>query len=163
MWVLCDNSSLSALAELDLMEVLYRILGPIAIPASVAAESGHRGAPEALREWIAHPPHWLTLLPDPIECLEETLVLGAGEAAAITLAWLHRESSYLVLDEKRGRTIAKSLGLRVTGLLAILTQAAICGLLDFEEVLARLTATGFRLTPSLIEEARLRVKRGLES
>lgn len=32
--------------------------------------------------------------------------------------------------------------------------------LDF---LTRLTATGFRLTPSLIEEARLRVKRGLES
>jgi predicted nucleic acid-binding protein len=163
MWVLCDNSTLSALAELDLIEVLYRILGPIAIPASVAAESGHQGAPEALKEWIANPPPWLTILPDPAEFLDETLVLGPGEAATITLAWLHRDSSYLVLDEKRGRTIAKSLGLRVTGLLAILTQAAIDGLLNFEDVLARLIATGFRLSPSLIEEARLRVKRGLES
>lgn len=162
MWVICDNSTLSALAELDLIEVLYRILGPVAIPASVAAESGHHGAPEALRAWIAHPPQWLTILPDPAEFLDETLVLGSGEAAAITLAWVHRGSSYLVLDEKRGRTIAKSLGLRVTGLLAILTQAAIAGLLDFEDVLARLIATGFRLTPALIEEARLRVIRGVE-
>jgi hypothetical protein len=41
----------------------------------VAAESGHHGAPEALRVWIARPPQWLTILPDPAEFLDETLVL----------------------------------------------------------------------------------------
>lgn len=57
--------------------------------------------------------------------------------------------------------IAKSLGLRVTGLLAILTEAAIRGELDFDNTLDRLVATGFRLSPPLIEEARERVKRGM--
>lgn len=161
MWVICDNSALSALAELELMEVLHRILGQISIPASVAEESRHSRAPEALRKWIANPPSWLTILPDPATALEETQVLGAGEAAAITLAWLYRDSSYLVLDEKRGRMIARSLGLRVTGLLAILTDAAIRGALDFDNTLERLVATGFRLSPALVEEARERVKRGM--
>lgn len=100
------------------------------------------------------------MVADPGDLLEETHVLGTGEAAAITLAWLHRETSYLIMDEKRGRTVAKSLGLRVTGLLAILVKAAIAGEVDFEETLARLMATGFRLSPALMEEVRSKVRRG---
>lgn len=91
MWVICDNSALSALAKLELMEVRHRILGPISIPASVAEESRHSRAPEALKEWIANPPSWLAILPDPATALEEILMLGAGEVAAITLAWLYRD------------------------------------------------------------------------
>lgn len=160
MLVICDNSVLSALAEMEWMEVLPRIVGPVVIPESVAGESRHPGAPEALREWIVRPPSWLTVVADPGDLLEETHVLGTGEAAAITLAWLHRETSYLIMDEKRGRTVAKSLGLRVTGLLAILVKAAIAGEVDFEETLARLMATGFRLSPALMEEVRSKVRRG---
>ncbi len=49
MLVFCDNSCLSALAEMGMLEVLPRIVGPIRIPAAVAAEGRHPGAPEALR------------------------------------------------------------------------------------------------------------------
>jgi uncharacterized protein len=157
MWVVCDNSALSALADLGWLELLPRILGPIAIPASVAAESEHPGAPEALRKWIGKPPAWLTVVPDPPEQLEETRVLGAGESAAITLAWLHRPESFLILDEKRGRAVAKSLGLRVTGLLAILVETAVAGEVEIDEALDRLQATGFRLSKALIDEARATV------
>ena|ERR1035437_8432739 len=160
MLVISDNSALSALAEMELIEVLPRVVGPVTVPASVARESLHPGALEALRAWIALPPAWLTVMPDTVELLEETNVLGAGEAAAITLAWHHRGSSQLILDEKRGRTVAKALGLPVTGLLAILVQAAIAGAVDFEDALARLLATGFRLSPALAEEARAMVRRG---
>jgi len=38
MWVICDNSTLSALAEIGWLALLPRILGPITIPASVAGE-----------------------------------------------------------------------------------------------------------------------------
>jgi predicted nucleic acid-binding protein len=162
MWVISDNSALSALAEMGLMEVLPRILGRVTIPASVASESQHPGAPKALRDWIARPPSWLTVEPDPADLLEETHVLGAGEAAAITLAWNHRGTSYLILDEKRGRAVAKTLGLPVTGLLAILVEAAITGELEFDDALSRLLATGFRLSPALIEDARTRVKNAKE-
>jgi predicted nucleic acid-binding protein len=66
------------------------------------------------------------------------------------------------LDEKRGRAVAKTLGLPVTGLLAILVEAAITGELEFDDALSRLLATGFRLSPALIEDARTRVKNAKE-
>ncbi|MCX6867853.1 MAG: DUF3368 domain-containing protein [Verrucomicrobia bacterium] len=94
--------------------------------------------------------------------LEETHALGAGEAAAITLAWNHRGSSYLIMDEKRGRAVARTLGLPVTGLLAILVEAAITGEVEFDDVLSRLLATGFRLSPALMEEAGTKVRNAKE-
>jgi predicted nucleic acid-binding protein len=158
--VFCDNSCLSALAEMGLLEVLPRIVGPVRIPASVAAEGRHPGAPEALRQVMADPPDWLVMVPDPEGFLEETDALGAGEAAAITLAWRDREGSRLVLDERRGRAVAKALGLRVTGLLAILVEAAVAGEMEFEDALSRLRATGFRLSQRLMDDARAAVERG---
>lgn len=47
MWIVCDNSSLSALAEMEMLEVVYQVLGNIHIPASVAAEGCHAAAPKA--------------------------------------------------------------------------------------------------------------------
>lgn len=158
MWVISDNSALSALAEMGLLDLLPTIFGSIHIPASVVAESSHLGAPKALREWIENVPDWLTVVSDPPDLLEETLGLGAGESAAITLAWIYRPESFLILDEKRGRAVAKALGLRMTGLLSIIVEAAVSGALEFEDALDRLKATGFRLSTVLIEEARAQVQ-----
>jgi hypothetical protein len=36
--VFCDNSSLSALAEMRMLGMLPRIVGPVRIPSAVAAE-----------------------------------------------------------------------------------------------------------------------------
>ena len=154
MWVICDNSTLSALAEMGLLDLLPQIVGPIIVPAAIAREAAHPAAPAALRNWIASPPPWFTVHPDPAVLLDEAASLGAGEAAAITLAWGNRGASSLIMDEKRGRAVAKALGLPVTGLLAILVSAARSGLIDFEDALARLQATGFRLSSGLIEQAR---------
>lgn len=139
---------------MGLVDLLPQIVGPINVPAAIAREAAHPAAPAALRNWIASPPAWFTVHPDPAVLLDETASLGAGEAAAITLAWQNREASSLVMDEKRGRAVAKALGLPVTGLLAILVSAARAGLIDFEVTLVRLQATGFRLSSALIEQAR---------
>ncbi len=163
MLLICDNSVLSALAEIELIELLPQIVGRVTIPAAIAREAAHPAAPAALRAWIANPPSWISIEPDPAEILEETKTLGAGEAAAITIAWLHRGDSGLIMDEKRGRAVAKSLGIPVTGLLAILVSAASRGLVDFEYALTRLRATGFRLSSALIEEAKLSVTRAASS
>ena len=161
--VFCDNSALSALAEMGMLDVLPQVLGPVCIPAAVVAEGIHPSAPDELRKWLAQPPDWVTIESDPEEILEETAALGAGEAAAITLAWRHRETSRLVLDERRGRAVARALGLSVIGLLAILVEAALLGVVDFEEALTKLQATGFRLSKILIEEARTQVATRSES
>lgn len=157
MLIVCDNSVLSALAETGLLELLSAVAGKITIPESVAAESRHAGAPDALQTWIANPSVWLTVVADPCPLLEETATLGPGEAAAITLAWNHRQASVLIIDEKRGRAVAAALGLAMTGTLALLTEAAILVRVDFEHALTALLATGFRLAEPLIEAARRRV------
>jgi len=154
MLVISDNSPLSALAEIGLIDLLPKVVVGVTITASVVAECQQAGAPAALRAWIANPPSWVSIVPDPGEFLQETAPLGAGEASAITFAWNHRTESQLILDEKRGRAVARALGLPVTGLLAIVTEAAILGMIELDDVLSKLSAAGFRLSPSLIEAAR---------
>ncbi|ELS05271.1 protein of unknown function (DUF3368) [Xenococcus sp. PCC 7305] len=55
------------------------------------------------------------------------------------------------LDEALGRKIARSRGLRVTGLLGILDEAAKQNLVDFPSVMNRLQKTTFRVSGSLIK------------
>lgn len=160
MLVISDNSALSSLAEMGLLEVLPEVVGRVTITKAVARECSAAGAPKELRAWIAHPPVWLEIMTDPSVLLEETGALGAGEASAITLAWQNRDNAKLILDEKRGRAVAQALGLKVTGLLGILTEAGGQGLLDFEDALDKLLATGFRLSPALVEDARRTVRDG---
>lgn len=163
MLVISDNSALSALAEMGMAWILPKVVGHVTVPASVAREGRHPGAPPDLRALMARPPDWLRIVPDPPAMLPETRLLGPGEAAAITLAWINRPECSLVLDERRGRIVAKALGLPVTGLLAILVEAAISGELELEDALARLLATGFRLSGSLLAEARIRVAASKQS
>lgn len=103
-------------------------------------------------------PDWISVVPDASSYLEETGALDAGEASAITLAWQFRDSSLLILDEKRGRKVASALGLRITGTAGLLTDAAAAGLVDFEDVFLRLSQTEFRLSSQVIETLRLSLK-----
>jgi predicted nucleic acid-binding protein len=157
MIVVSDNSALSGLAELGRLDLLQRLFARVSIPAAVLAECRAAGAPEALRSWAADLPEWIDLEPDPEVLLPETDSLGAGEASAISLAWLHRGDALLVLDERRGRRIADALGLRKTGLLGMLGQAAALGWLDFEVETNALRATGFHLSDNLVEAVRNRL------
>ena len=50
------------------------------------------------------------------------LLLDVGEAEAIALA-IEIQADLLLLDERRGRVVAKELGLAVTGLLGVLLVA----------------------------------------
>ena len=94
------------------------------------------------------------MVPDASSYLEETGALDAGEASAITLAWQYRDTSLLILDEKRGRKVASALGLQITGTAGLLTDAAAAGLVDFDDVFLRLSQTGFRLSSQVVETLR---------
>jgi predicted nucleic acid-binding protein len=156
MLIISDNSAVSALAESGLLPILSSLFGAIVLTESVRRECGHPPAPAALREWIADRPGWVTVQPDPIDFLPETANLGAGEASAISLAWEHRQNSLLILDEKRGRRVAIALGLPVTGVAAIVGQAAQRGLVVFDEVLRRLAQVDFHLSDAVVEVVRKR-------
>ena len=159
MIVISDNSALSALAEVGLLDLLPRLFGAVVIPEAVRRECAHPRAPRPLGEWISLPPDWLEIVPDPAALLTETQDLGYGEAAAITLAWINRQSSKLILDEKRGRRVAAALGLPKTGVLGIIGEAAERGWLEFDETIERIARTGFHLSEAVVEAVRLKIRR----
>lgn len=156
MIIVSDNSALSRLAELGELDLLRQLYGTVVITATIREEACHASAPPALKQFTATSPPWLVILPDVQPYLEETKALDPGEASAITLAWQNRESSLLIIDEKRGRRVSSALGLRITGAAGILTDAAAVGLVQFEDIFQRLMQTQFRLFATIVEEPRQR-------
>ena len=154
MIVISDNSVLSCLAEIGELDLLHQLYGKVTVTDTIQREAIHEGAPDNLRDLFLRLPDWISVVQDESLYLEETRALDAGEASAITLAWQHRNSSLLILDEKRGRKVATSLGLRITGTAGLLTDAAAAGFIDFEDAFLRLSQTGFRLSPQIIETLR---------
>ena len=141
-----------------LLNVLPALVGSVTITGAVYRECQADGAPTELREWISQPPEWLVIVSDPAHNLPETAALGDGEATSITLAWEHRQDCLLVLDERRARKIAHALGLRTTGVLALIAKAAKAGLVDFDDAIGRLREVDFRISEALVEEVRGRLK-----
>jgi predicted nucleic acid-binding protein len=82
--------------------------------------------------------------------------LGAGEREAIPLAQ-ELQVSLLLMDDPDGREEATRLGIRNTGTLEVLEQAAILELLDLSSVLPQLlTTTTFRAHADLIQDLLVR-------
>ena len=114
------------IGELDLIEKLY---GTIYIPAAVFDEIVIQGEGQAGAEYIKNS-SWIKVYPVQNTLLVKSLALqlDKGEAEAIALAI--ELSAYLVLlDEKRGRTIATQFNLCPLGLLGMLIQAKKMGLI----------------------------------
>lgn len=84
-----------------------------------------------------------------IKLLQQTL--DRGEAEAIALA-MELQAEWTLLDERDGRKLAKSLGLKVVGVLGILLQANKEGKLSsLPDVINALVLTaGFRIQPDLL-------------
>ncbi|MBI4662236.1 MAG: DUF3368 domain-containing protein [Verrucomicrobia bacterium] len=129
MIVVADASPLIALARVGRLELLRTMFGRLLLPEAVwhevvAAGLDRAGAGMVIQaDWIerrkAADSGMVRLL-----CRD----LGAGESETIVLA---REASadLVLIDERAGRTAAKRLGLRVTGLVGVLIEARERGLL----------------------------------
>ena len=86
--------------------------------------------------------------------------LDPGENEAICLAQENNAGAVLI-DERRGRKVARALGLPVAGTLGVLELAAERGLVEFAVAIERLRRTSIFLAPAIIAAAleRDRVRR----
>lgn len=157
MTVIADNSPLSALAEIGLHNVLHELFGIVTVPETVASESTHLRAPEALRSFMQKPPAWIHKVPDPT-LLPETIALDPGESAAISLAWNCLPDVLLIVDDLAARHLSAALGIRHTGTAGLLLTAAQRGLVDFELAITKLQATRFRLASRIVDELRIKLR-----
>ncbi len=156
MIIISDTSPLSALAEIGELECLRHLFGAVIIPESVWRECSAPSTPVHLVQMLASGDPLFVVVPDPVN-LSETAGVDPGEAAAISLAWIHRDVATLIIDDLDGRKLCAALGLNITGTAGVLVAAARAGLLDFDAAVSRLKATSFRLSSAVIAELRQRL------
>lgn len=123
--VVSNTSPLLNLSVIGLLPLLCEQFGEIWIPTAVweelRAEEDLPGS-QAIRE--AAEAGWLQVEVVNDQPLVQVLQrdLDKGEAEAIALA-LQVKAKWTLLDEREGRKVAKSLGLKVTGVLGVLLRA----------------------------------------
>lgn len=151
--IVADTGPLIALARVERLGLLEHLYGRIVVPPAVYIElaigSGRPGA-RALADaftagWIA-----VQTLPYPGAGRELERLLGPGEAEAIALAE-QENAHFLLIDDARGRRIARHRGIHVIGVPGMLlvgkSQGAIAAV---SPVLDALSNAGYRLSPRLV-------------
>ena len=151
--VVADAGPLIALARIGRIELLHVLYGGAVVPAAVMEElqlDSWRPGASALR--AALNTGWLEVMTAPTDTPELKLVLDPGEAEAILLVE-KIACRFLLIDERRGRTIARRRNIPVVGTAGLLLNAKRKGILEaVTPELERLTQNGYRLAPALVEE-----------
>jgi predicted nucleic acid-binding protein len=150
MIVVADTSPLCYLILISEIDVLPKLYSQVLAPSAVIAELLDQDAPAAVSNWAANLPSWISARENPVGMTSGMEKLQAGEQAAILLAEL-TAADMILLDEKSARRVAADRGLRITGTLGILGEAASRGLVDLPAAIDQLTKTSFRYSPALLK------------
>jgi predicted nucleic acid-binding protein len=152
MVVVADTSPINYLvliAHIDLLARLYaRIVTP---PAAVLAELQHPLAPKPVRDWVDNAPRWLEILSPKSSLVLPKLDLGEAEAIALAT---EVSADVVLIDEHAGRLEALRRGLKVAGTLSVLDEADQAGLVIFDDAVAELRKTSFRVSQAVLSEIR---------
>ncbi|MFT4103353.1 MAG: DUF3368 domain-containing protein [Burkholderiaceae bacterium] len=157
-FVLSDASPLIALARVDGLSWLRALFDRVWMPEEVWHEVlPGMGFAEEEAIHAALSAGWLAVhAPTPTE--PQLPDLDEGEAACIRVALAQAAPALLLIDERAGRALATERGLRVAGTAAVIGMAKSRGLVhSAREVFARLHASDFRISATVIETVLRRV------
>jgi predicted nucleic acid-binding protein len=150
--VVCDASTLIALARIGQLEILERTGAQVVIPRAVYEEvivqgEGKPGATEVSKAaWIE-----TREVTDHSIVARFRMVLDAGESEAIALAQ-EVDADLLILDDEEARDTALLEGLSVVGLLAFLVRAKAWGIVrEVRPLLDALKRQGFFISDELYQ------------
>ncbi len=152
MIVVSDTTAITNLYQVNRLHLLNDVFGEVLIPPAVERElaemPGQLDAIRALNFIKVRTPK------DSNAISRFSVSLDAGEAEAIALA-LEVKADYLVIDEWKGRRMAKQKGLHVIGLIGILLAAKRKGVVEaIKPILLTLTSeAGFRIHTTLLKDA----------
>ena len=150
--VVANNSPLAALWAIDQLDLLRQLFQEIWIAPAVGEEFVAFAREERQRALAERP--WIRIVPlrDQRPRLS-VLGLDLGETQTLALA-AENSASLVIMDERKGRTAAQRMKLRLTGTVGILLLAKDQDLLPaVGPWLIRLEEHGMRLGPGLIGRA----------
>ncbi|MCX6876303.1 MAG: DUF3368 domain-containing protein [Verrucomicrobia bacterium] len=127
--VVSNTSPICNLAVIGRLDILHARFGVIMIPRAVRDELdrlAHADGRRAIKNACAE--GWLRVEEVTRRELVDVLAssLDAGESEAIALAW-EVKAGMLVMDESAGRTMARHLGVNLTGTLGVLLKEVRAG------------------------------------
>jgi predicted nucleic acid-binding protein len=153
--IIADASPLIGLARIGLLDLLRELYGGVVIPSQVLEELHvHENRPGSRTLLLALEAGWLRAetIRDSVDMASLMRSIGPGEAGAILLAE-QRPCRFVLLDEKRGRAVAKRRNIPVAGTGTILLAAKKRALIkSVSMTLDQLAAVGYRLSPGLRAE-----------
>jgi len=151
MIVVSDATPLNALIRIGEVDVLHKLFGSVLVPRAVFGELSRAETPNVVREWVLSQPAWFEVrsvsLPD-----ASLPIKGRGEREAIQLA-VETKADLLLVDDKKARSVAQRLGLRITGTIGVLELAATLGHTNLKLAFERLRETDFEVSEGLLQDA----------
>ena len=148
MIIVSNTSPLCYLVLIGHADVLAELYGEIHTTQKVLEELGHPDAPPAVRQWAIAPPPWLKIHPNPEASDQALNTLDPGERTALCLAENLR-ADVVLLDDAAARALAGQRGVKISGTLGVLCDAAQAGRIKLPAALDRLRQTNFRASPEL--------------
>lgn len=156
MIVVSDTTPITSLMKAGQLELLHKFFGVVYIPGAVYRElTDNETFSEEARMVQECDFLYVQKVNNgrSVTILQSFTGLDAGESEAIILAD-EMNSDVLLMDEHKGRQVAKKLGITITGTIGILSQAFDEGMLtreDVERCIARLQESGIRISEKLYQ------------
>lgn len=139
--VIVDTSCLISLSNSNSLDLLKSAYSEIYITQQIQAEFN-----EKLPVWIK------VLNPSKKKVDEFSRILDLGEASAIALA-TEKPESLLIIDESKGRRIAKEQNINIIGTIGFLLEIQKSGLItDAFPIIIRIVNNGFRISTALLNK-----------
>ncbi len=147
MIVVSDSTTLIILSNLNRFELLQNIFSTIIIPQKVYDEINFKST--------IHLPDFIKIVKvkEDEKLQELKMLLDDGESEAIVLSL--QEKLPLIIDEKKGRKIAKNLNIDILGLLGVLylnIKKEFIGEDEAKDFLKNAKQNGYRISQKLINE-----------
>ncbi len=159
MIVISDTTPIISLIKAGRLELLQKLFNVVYIPAAVYMELTEN---KAYSEEIKIVQECPFLFIEEVQNEKSVMILrnfaglDAGESEAIILAD-EKQSDVLLMDEHRGRQVAKKMGIVITGTIGILIQAfdeKILTKKEVEECIIKLKENEIRISEKLYRKLR---------
>lgn len=137
--IISDASCIILLDKIGELILLKKLFGKITTTKQIA------------REFAKPLPGWFEIKEPKEKKYQKILeaTVDKGEASAIALA-LEYDNCLLIIDDLKGRKLAKELKIQITGTLGILVDAKLRGhIKSVKNILQKIKSTNFRLTQEL--------------